>query len=335
METTTGSRARARKGARMRLSLVIAAVAPADAAWARWLRDVMTSWPAQLIILFLFAGLAVLLVRHAAREWEGGARNRYLQVGLVAGGVFFVLQFLFAARWSATCRGRVAVRHRVRGAVRAPAVRVRALHDHPAQRLRRRRVAEFAALPSTGSSRRRATEATRREHLHQGLQQARRVRRSGQRFPGGTEPQGQHWERRCVQFGNSMRYDWCVTIVVAGEGLWLQACRRPRARRRRSSCLGPGSTRRSSGGCSGERRCDSPAAILLSCPSPCGSRRGRRWAPWKRRGGLEPRPAARATAGDLTTVKAASALTRSTEPWTDDPRAAAPPGAGGEDDRAR
>lgn len=41
-------------------------------------------------------------------------------------------------------------------------------------------------------------------------------------FPGVTEPQGARWENRCVQFG-SMRYDWCVTIVVAQEGLWLQA----------------------------------------------------------------------------------------------------------------
>jgi hypothetical protein len=79
-------------------TLVLIGATDADsAAWARWLRDVMTSWPAQLIILLLFAGLAVLLVRHAAREWEGGARNRYLQVGLVVGGVFFVLQFLFAS----------------------------------------------------------------------------------------------------------------------------------------------------------------------------------------------------------------------------------------------
>jgi hypothetical protein len=43
-----------------------------------------------------------------------------------------------------------------------------------------------------------------------------------ERFPGGADPLGQRWERRCVQFG-SMRYDWCVTVVVAREGLWLQA----------------------------------------------------------------------------------------------------------------
>jgi hypothetical protein len=41
------------------------------------------------------------------------------------------------------------------------------------------------------------------------------------RFPGATQPQGPRWENRCVQFG-SMRYDWCVTIVVGHEGLWLQ-----------------------------------------------------------------------------------------------------------------
>ena len=42
-------------------------------------------------------------------------------------------------------------------------------------------------------------------------------------FPGGPQPEGQSWERRCVEFGNTMRYDWCVTIVVAPGGLWLQA----------------------------------------------------------------------------------------------------------------
>jgi hypothetical protein len=41
------------------------------------------------------------------------------------------------------------------------------------------------------------------------------------RFPGTTQPQGSQWENRCVQFG-SMRYDWCVTIVVGQDGLWLQ-----------------------------------------------------------------------------------------------------------------
>ena len=57
------------------------------------------------------------------------------------------------------------------------------------------------------------------------------------RFPGGQEPQGQHWERRCVQFGASMRYDWCVTIVVTAGGLWLQA--RPPAQGTQAAILVP------------------------------------------------------------------------------------------------
>ncbi|HTX69757.1 MAG TPA: hypothetical protein VMH50_11525 [Thermoleophilia bacterium] len=81
----------------MRLVLVMGATDPDNAAWARWLRDVMTSWPGQLLILLLFAGLAVLLALHARREWEGGLRNKYLVAGLVIGGVFFVVQFLVAS----------------------------------------------------------------------------------------------------------------------------------------------------------------------------------------------------------------------------------------------
>jgi hypothetical protein len=43
------------------------------------------------------------------------------------------------------------------------------------------------------------------------------------RFPGAGEPQGARWDVRCVQFGRSMRYDWCVTIIVSQQGLWVQA----------------------------------------------------------------------------------------------------------------
>ena len=81
----------------MRLVCLIGDISPADAAWARWLRDVMTSWPGQLVILLLFAGLAVLLALHARREWDGGLRNKYLVAGLVVGGAFFMAQFLLAS----------------------------------------------------------------------------------------------------------------------------------------------------------------------------------------------------------------------------------------------
>jgi membrane protein implicated in regulation of membrane protease activity len=81
----------------MRALLLIGAADPDNAAWARWLRDVMESWPAQLAILLLFVGLAVLLVRHASREWEDGARNRYLVGFLIVAGVFLVAQFLFGS----------------------------------------------------------------------------------------------------------------------------------------------------------------------------------------------------------------------------------------------
>jgi len=81
----------------MKALLMIGVTDPDQVAWARWLRDVMESWPAQLVILLLYAGLMVLLVRHAAREWEDGARNRYLVGFLVVSGVFFVLQFLFGS----------------------------------------------------------------------------------------------------------------------------------------------------------------------------------------------------------------------------------------------
>jgi membrane protein implicated in regulation of membrane protease activity len=81
----------------MRALLLIGAADPDNAAWARWLRDVMESWPVQLAILLLFVGLAVLLVRHASREWEDGPRNRYLVGFLIVAGVFFVAQFLFGS----------------------------------------------------------------------------------------------------------------------------------------------------------------------------------------------------------------------------------------------
>ena len=81
----------------MRALLLIGLADPDNAAWARWLREVMESWPVQLAILLLYVGLAVVLVRHASREWENGARNRYLVGFLIAGGIFVVLQFLLGS----------------------------------------------------------------------------------------------------------------------------------------------------------------------------------------------------------------------------------------------
>jgi len=76
---------------------LIGATDPESVAWARWLRDVMESWPAQLAILLLYAGLMVLLVRHASRSWDKGARNPYLLGFLLVSGIFFVLQFLLGS----------------------------------------------------------------------------------------------------------------------------------------------------------------------------------------------------------------------------------------------
>jgi hypothetical protein len=75
---------------------LMAVMDPDNAAWIRWLNDVMTSWPVQLAILLLWAGLGLVLALHARREWERGLRNRYLQAILLLAGVFFVLQFLLA-----------------------------------------------------------------------------------------------------------------------------------------------------------------------------------------------------------------------------------------------
>ena len=82
-------------------------------------------------------GLAVLLVRHASRDWENGARNRYLVGFLIVSGAFFVLQFLFGSSLLGVVdwpTGLFVIEFVA--AVRAVALRVRALHDPPAQRTR-------------------------------------------------------------------------------------------------------------------------------------------------------------------------------------------------------
>lgn len=43
-----------------------------------------------------------------------------------------------------------------------------------------------------------------------------------ERFPGAAPPPGRQWDSTCVQFG-SVYYDRCVAVVVAQEGLWVQA----------------------------------------------------------------------------------------------------------------
>ena len=59
---------------------------------ARWLRDVMTSWPMQALIIALYVGIAVLAFTRVARDWEDGPRRRYFRAAVVALGVFFVLE---------------------------------------------------------------------------------------------------------------------------------------------------------------------------------------------------------------------------------------------------
>jgi len=48
------------------------------------------------------------------------------------------------------------------------------------------------------------------------------------RFPGATKSEGTRWDHQCVEFGGTMRYDWCTTLSVARSGLYVQA--RPPAR---------------------------------------------------------------------------------------------------------
>jgi small-conductance mechanosensitive channel len=59
---------------------------------ARWLSDLMTSWPGQAIFLALYAGLAILAFTRVARDWEEGPRKRYFRAAVVALGVFLVLE---------------------------------------------------------------------------------------------------------------------------------------------------------------------------------------------------------------------------------------------------
>lgn len=44
-----------------------------------------------------------------------------------------------------------------------------------------------------------------------------------ERYPWATEPEGTRWDRQCAEFGGTMRYDWCTTLIVAQAGPYAQA----------------------------------------------------------------------------------------------------------------
>lgn len=71
----------------------------ANAGAMRWLQDVMSSWPAQLLIVVLYLGLAILAYTRVSRDWKdvGGPRNRYFLGAVIALGVFVVLQFVLGS----------------------------------------------------------------------------------------------------------------------------------------------------------------------------------------------------------------------------------------------
>jgi hypothetical protein len=64
-----------------------------------WLQSVMSSWPAQLLIVVLYLGLAALAYVRVSREWQdvGGARNRYFLGTLIVLGVLVTLQFVLGS----------------------------------------------------------------------------------------------------------------------------------------------------------------------------------------------------------------------------------------------
>ncbi len=64
-----------------------------------WLQSVMSSWPAQLLIVLLYLGVAAVAYVRVSREWRdvGGARNRYFLGTLIALGVLVILQFVLGS----------------------------------------------------------------------------------------------------------------------------------------------------------------------------------------------------------------------------------------------
>lgn len=61
---------------------------------ARWLRDVLTSWPAQAVLVALYLGLALLAFSRVSRAWDDRPRRRYVRAAIVAVGVFIILEFV-------------------------------------------------------------------------------------------------------------------------------------------------------------------------------------------------------------------------------------------------
>ena len=70
-----------------------------NAGAVHWLQGVMSSWPAQLLIVVLYLGLAVLAYVRVSRDWHdvGGARNRYFLVTVIVLGVLVILQFVLGS----------------------------------------------------------------------------------------------------------------------------------------------------------------------------------------------------------------------------------------------
>ena len=95
-----------------------------------------------------------------------------------------------------------------------------------------------------------------------------------ERFPGGPEPRGAAVGEPLRPVRRSMRYDWCVTIVVAADGLWLQA--RPPLQGTQAAIFVPWAEIRAAETTMLYWR----RAVRLTCgepapaPSPCGSRCG-------------------------------------------------------------
>ena len=81
------------------LSHVLAEDVYVNAGAMHWLQSVMSSWPAQLLIVVLYLGLAALAYVRVSREWQdvGGARNRYFLGALIVLGVLVILQFVLGS----------------------------------------------------------------------------------------------------------------------------------------------------------------------------------------------------------------------------------------------